>query len=34
MPGTAELKSRVREAGGPELLERLEWLDAERPVLR
>jgi len=25
-----ELKSRVREAGGPELLERLEWLDAER----
>jgi lycopene cyclase CruA len=30
MPGTAELKSRVREAGGPELLERLEWLDAER----
>src|SRR5690349_2036553 len=22
------LKARVREAGGPELLERLEWLDA------
>jgi lycopene cyclase CruA len=30
MVGVEELKSRVREAGGPELLERLEWLDAER----
>jgi lycopene cyclase CruA len=30
MVGVAELKSRVSEAGGPELLERLEWLDAER----
>lgn len=30
MDAIAALKSRVREAGGPELLERLEWLDAER----
>ncbi|HZH17631.1 MAG TPA: lycopene cyclase [Archangium sp.] len=30
MVGVEELKSRVREAGGPELLGRLEWLDAER----
>ena len=30
MMGIAELKSRVLEAGGAELLERLEWLDAER----
>jgi lycopene cyclase CruA len=30
MVGVEEIKSRVREAGGPELLERLEWLDAER----
>ncbi|MFP2911573.1 NAD(P)/FAD-dependent oxidoreductase [Pyxidicoccus sp. 3LFB2] len=30
MMGFTELKARVREAGGAELLERLEWLDAER----
>lgn len=30
MARVEELQSRVREAGGPELLERLEWLDAER----
>lgn len=30
MAGVEELQARVREAGGPELLERLEWLDAER----
>jgi lycopene cyclase CruA len=28
--GLEEIKARVREAGGPELLDRLEWLDAER----
>ena len=30
MLGIDEIKARVREAGGPELLERLERLDAER----
>ncbi|QSQ24778.1 lycopene cyclase [Pyxidicoccus parkwayensis] len=32
MEGVAALKARVRESGGPELLERLEWLDAERAL--
>ncbi|WP_246357278.1 FAD-dependent oxidoreductase [Pyxidicoccus fallax] len=36
MMAVEALKARVRESGGPELLERLEWLDAERahPSLR